>query len=112
MNLTNDTNKIVARIMSTATPAAKMQCDLQVVSAMNAMNEAVEAYNMGRRAALADRRYQTATAVVNGLLAHQFIDTNEEETVIERAIRIGDKLARRLDIIEQNEFENFRKLED
>lgn len=112
MNLTNDTNKIVARIKSTATPAAKMQCDLPAVSAMNAMNEAVEAYNMGRRAALADRRFQIATAVVNVLFAHQFIDTNEEETAIEQAIRIGDKLARRLDIIEQNEFENFRKLED
>lgn len=112
MNLTNDTNEIAARIKSTATPAAKMQCDLPVVSAMNAMNEAVEAYNMGRRAAIADRRFQVASAVINGLFAHQVVDINEEETMIERSIRIGDKLARRLNLIEQQEFENFRRLED
>lgn len=91
--------------------AAKMQCDLQVVSVMNAMNEAVEAYNMGRRAAVNDRRFYTASAIISGMFACPVGEADEDKDV-ETAIRVADKLARRLDEIEQKEYEEFRKLKD
>lgn len=109
MKLATDTNRIVARLKNMATPAAKMECGLEVVSMMNAMNEAVEAYNMGRRAAMADRRYQIANSVVNGMFACPTGEADEDK-IIDTAIRIGEKMVKRLDEIEQKEFERFRKL--
>lgn len=111
MKLASDTNRIVARIQNMATPAAKMECGLEVISMMNAMNTAVEAYNMGRHAAMADRRFMIANSVVNGLFQHHFVNNSEaEDKVIKQAIRVATKLAKRLDEIEQQEFEDFRKL--
>lgn len=109
MKLATDTNRIVARLKNMATPAAKMECGLEVVSMMNAMNEAVEAYNMGRRAAMADRRYYIACTVVNGMFACP-VGEADEDKIIDTAIRVGEKMAKRLDEIEQKEFEEFRKL--
>lgn len=111
MKLASDTNMIVARLKNMATPAAKMECGLEVVSMMNAMNEAVRAYEMGRKAAMIDRRFYIANSVVNGHFAHYFVNDEEaEDRIIEQAIRVGEKLARRLDEIEQKEFEEFSKL--
>lgn len=111
MKLTSDTNMIVARIKKLATPAAKMECGQEVVSVMNATNEAVLAYNMGRNAAMLDRRFYAANSVINGHFAHCFVaDEEAENKVIEQACRIGEKLAKRLDEIEQKEFEEFFKL--
>jgi hypothetical protein len=111
MKLTSDTNMIVARIKKMAIPAAKMECGLEVVSMMNAVNEAVLAYDMGRKAAMIDRRFYVANSVINGHFAHYFVNDEEaEDRVIEQAIRVGEKLAKRLDEIEQKEFEEFIKL--
>lgn len=111
MKLATDTNMIVAHIKNMATPAAKMECGTEVVSVMNAMNEAVQAYELGRRAALVDRRFYVANSVINGHFAHYFVNDEEaEDKVIAQAIRVGDKLAKRLDEIERKEFEEFRKL--
>ena len=111
MKLTQDTNAIFAKIKRDSCPAAKMQCDLEVISMMNAVNTAVDAYNMGRHAAMADRRFLIANSVLNGLFEHQFVaDTEAEDKVIEQAIRVAKKLSKRLDDIEQKEFEEFRKL--
>lgn len=111
MKLASDTNRIVARLQNTAKPAAKMECGLEVVSVMNAMNEAVEAYNMGRRSAISDRRFYTANTIINGMLACP-VGEADEDKMIETAIRIADKLTRRLDEIEQKEYEEFRKLKE
>ena len=111
MKLASDTNKILARIQNMAMPAAKMECGLEVISVMNAANTAVEAYNMGRQAAMADRRFLIATSVVEGLFSHVFVvDSEAEDKVIKQAIRVGNKLAHSLNEIEQKEFDEFRKL--
>lgn len=111
MKLTSDTNMIVGRIKKLAIPAAKMECELEVVSMMNAANEAVLAYDMGRKAAMIDRRFYVANSVINGHFAHYFVaDDEAEDKIIEQAIRIGEKLAKRLDEIEQKEFDEFIKL--
>jgi len=113
MKLASDTNRIVARIQNMATPAAKMQSGLEVISVMNAANTAVEAYNMGRHGAMADRRFLIANSVVNGIFAHYFVvDSEAEDKIIEQAIRVAKKLAHRLDEIEQKEFEKFRELKE
>lgn len=60
---------------------------------------------------MADRRFLIANSVLNGLFEHQFVaDTEAEDKVIEQAIRVAKKLSKRLDDIEQKEFEDFRKL--
>ena len=111
MNNTKDTNAICAKIKRDCCPAAKMQCNLEVISMNNAVNTAVEAYNMGRHAALCDRRFLIANSVVNGLFQHQYVVNSEaEDKVIEQAIRVAKKLAKRLDDIEQKEFEDFKKI--
>ena len=111
MDLTKDTNAIVAKIKRDSCPAAKMECGLEVISMMNAANTAVDAYNMGRHAAMADRRFLIANSVLNGFFAHQYVpDTEAEDKIIEQAIRVGKKLAHRLDEIEQKEYEEFRKI--
>ena len=111
MDYTKDTNAIFAKIKRDCCPAAKMQCDLEVISMMNAANTAVEAYNMGRHAAMCDRRFLIANSVVNGLFQHQYVvDSEAEDKVIEQAIRVAKKLTKRLDDIEQKEFEDFKKI--
>ena len=111
MKLTQDSNAIFAKIKRDCCPAAKMQCDLEVISMMNAVNTAVDAYNMGRHAAMADRRFLIANSVINGLFEHQFVtDSEAEDKVIKQAIRVAKKLCKRLDEIEQKEFEDFKKL--
>lgn len=78
---------------------------------MNAVNTAAEAYNMGRHAAMCDRRFLIANSVVNGLFQHQYVvDSEAEDKVIEQAIRVAKKLTKRLDDIEQKEFEDFKKI--
>lgn len=111
MDYTKDTNAIFAKIKRDCRPAAKMQCDLEVISIMNAVNTAAEAYNMGRHAAMCDRRFLIANSVVNGLFQHQYVvDSEAEDKVIEQAIRVAKKLTKRLDDIEQKEFEDFKKI--
>lgn len=110
MNLTYDANLIYEQMKRDARPASEMNCGLEVISLMNATNNAIDAYNLGRKSAMGDRRFYLVTSILNGYIAKWGCQETEEDEVIEKAFRIADKTIKKLNKIEQKEFNDFKKL--
>ena len=107
MKLTHDTNIIFEKMQRDCSPAAKMQCDLEVISLMNAVNNAVNAYNLGRQSAMNDRRFYLVNSILNGIIANDNVTSEDEHVIVRRAIRIAEIAIKSLEEIEQAEFEKF-----
>ena len=110
MNLTHDANLIYEQMKRDTKPASKMECGLEVISFMNATNNAIDAYNLGRKSAMGDRRFYLVTSILNGYIAKWGCSKTEEDGVIEKAFRIADKTIKKLNEIEQKEFDDFKNL--